>query len=193
MSKQDERRGGFMSATSRGVVRRSALLLTLVCAAFAVTHAALAQPYPVEAGPHHRSLHAGRKQRRARARGRASTCRTALKQPFVVENKPGASGQIGAEAGAKSRARRLHAAGRAQRCDDGHAEPLPERSLRSGQRLRADRHARRGADRAGRQRVVAVQVGERAHRGGEGEAGRAVLCVVRRAAARSTCRPSCSR
>ena len=92
-----------MYATSRGVVRRFSILLTLVCAACAVTQAALAQPYPskpvriiVPYTPGGSNDVLGRMV--------AKHMQEALKQPFIVENKPGAAGQIGAEAAAKSAA-----------------------------------------------------------------------------------------
>jgi putative tricarboxylic transport membrane protein len=90
-----------MFATSRGTVRRISILLTFVCAAFAVTHPALAQPYPskpvriiVPYTPGGSNDVLGRMV--------AKHMQEALKQPFIVENKPGAAGQIGAEAAAKS-------------------------------------------------------------------------------------------
>ena len=92
-----------MFAISRGVVRRFSILLTFVCAAFAVTHAALAQPYPAK--PVRiivRYTPGGSND--VLARMVAKHMQETLKQPFVVENKPGAAGQIGAEAGAKSAA-----------------------------------------------------------------------------------------
>ena len=83
-----------MFATSRGAVRRFSILLTFVCAAFAVTHPALAQPYPSKPVRSNDVL----------GRMVAKHMQEALKQPFIVENKPGAAGQIGAEAAAKSAA-----------------------------------------------------------------------------------------
>ena len=84
------------------------ILLAFACAAFVVTHAALAQPYPskpvriiVPYTPGGSNDVLGRMV--------AKHMQEALKQPFIVENKPGAAGQIGAEAAAKSAARRLHA------------------------------------------------------------------------------------
>ena len=92
-----------MIATSRGVVRRFAVLLTLGCATFAVPYAALAQPYPskpvriiVPYTPGGSNDVLGRMV--------AKHMQDTLKQPFIVENKPGAAGQIGAEAAAKSAA-----------------------------------------------------------------------------------------
>jgi tripartite-type tricarboxylate transporter receptor subunit TctC len=90
-----------MFSTSRGVVRRFSILLTFLCATFAVAHVALAQPYPskqvriiVPYTPGGSNDVLGRMV--------AKHMQEALKQPFIVENKPGAAGQIGAEAAAKS-------------------------------------------------------------------------------------------
>jgi tripartite-type tricarboxylate transporter receptor subunit TctC len=90
-----------MSATSPAVVRRFSILLAFGWAAFAFSHAALAQPYPSKPvriivpytpGGSNDVL----------ARMVAKHMQENLKQPFIVENKPGAAGQIGAEAAAKS-------------------------------------------------------------------------------------------
>ena len=43
------------------------------------------------------------------ARAVADKLSVSLKQPFVIENRPGAGGNIGTEVIAKSRARRIHA------------------------------------------------------------------------------------
>jgi tripartite-type tricarboxylate transporter receptor subunit TctC len=71
-----------------------------------------------------------------RSRLVAQRLERALKQPIVVDNRPGASGTIGMQAVARS-------------APDGHtiafgragrgAEPDAQRALRSGERLRAGR------------------------------------------------------
>ena len=75
-----------------------------------------------------------------------SNCRRTLGQRFYIENKPGAGGNIGTEAGSARGRRRLHA-------DDGHQchprhQPVPVRiaALRAGQGFRAD-HPDRQASR----------------------------------------------
>ncbi|MET0442029.1 MAG: tripartite tricarboxylate transporter substrate binding protein [Casimicrobiaceae bacterium] len=90
-----------MFATSHGVGHRFSILLTFACATCAVAHVALAQQYPskqvriiVPYTPGGSNDVLGRMV--------AKHMQEALKQPFIVENKPGAAGQIGAEAAAKS-------------------------------------------------------------------------------------------
>ena len=90
-----------MSATTRSVVRRCSIVVTFLSAALAFGHAALAQPYPskpvrviVPYTPGGSNDVLGRMV--------AKHLQEALNQPFIVENKPGAAGQIGAEAGAKA-------------------------------------------------------------------------------------------
>jgi tripartite-type tricarboxylate transporter receptor subunit TctC len=90
-----------MSATSRSFARRAVSFAAGALLALAVVHGVAAQPYPSKPvriivpytpGGSNDVL----------ARLVAKHMQEALKQPFVVENKPGASGQIGAEAGAKA-------------------------------------------------------------------------------------------
>ena len=66
-----------------------------------------------------------------------------LKQPVVIENKPGGNGSIGTLAGRARRAGRLHDPAHHECADDDRAE-RPERAVRSDQGFRAadDRHPR---------------------------------------------------
>ena len=83
-------------------------------------------------------------------------------QQVVVENKPGGNGFIAMTAGAKARARRLHAHhgdGRRRRHQPGDVQGD---ALRRAARFRADRDGERRADGAGGQRQCAVQDGRRA-------------------------------
>jgi hypothetical protein len=61
-----------------------------------------------------------------------------LKQPFVVENKPGAQGSIARGSGEGS-GRRLHAAADHQHAAGRQRQPVQEAELRPGQGLRAGR------------------------------------------------------
>ena len=105
-------------------------------------------------------------------------------QPFVVENKPGASNTIAADATAKAAARRLHAARRDQhRTGDRAASHQARLRHEQGPRARrADRgraqRARRIAERAGHQRA-------RPDRARQGQSGRSSRTAPRASAARS--------
>ena len=74
-----------------------------------------------------------------------------LKQPFVVENRPGASNTIAADLTAQGAGRRLHAAGRDQHRTGDRAAPA-QAQLRSAEAAAAGRADRRRAERAGRRR-----------------------------------------
>lgn len=82
-------------------VRRSLLIATVLLATSGFAQQAIAQPYPskpvriiVPYTPGGSNDVLGRVV--------AKYLQETLKQPFIIENKPGASGQIGAEAGAKA-------------------------------------------------------------------------------------------
>ena len=78
-----------------------------------------AQTYPVQAGKAGRALPRRQRHRPDRARRRPASCRQALGQPFVVENKPGAQGAHRRRRGRARRARRLHADGDHQHAAGG--------------------------------------------------------------------------
>ena len=59
-----------------------------------------AQDFPIQAHPHHRAVRAGHGDRHRGARRRRRRCRKLTGQAVVIENKPGAEGQIGAQAAA---------------------------------------------------------------------------------------------
>ncbi len=75
-------------------------------------------------------------------------------QSVVVDNRPGAGGNIGADIVAKSRAGRLHDPDGGAVDARGQPEPLREDALRRGQGLRADHAGGGHAERARRQRVA---------------------------------------
>ena len=84
----------------------------------------------------------------------SSKLQDAMGQPFVVENRTGAGGNIGAEAVAKAPAGRLHAADRHQRPGGDQQVPVQEPELRLGQGSGADIAARDLAADAGGRPVV---------------------------------------
>ena len=80
----------------------------------------------------------------------------ALGQTIVVENKPGANGNVGADFVAKVAARRLHVPARGHRRDRHQPERVPDAAVRSGEGLHAGHdgrvlaaHPRRASGRAG--------------------------------------------
>ena len=83
------------------------------------------------------------------ARNVADKMSATLGQQIVVENRGGAGGTIGTRAAAKAAARRLHHPAQLHRHVLDRAQRLCQSRLRSAQGFRADRHDRRGAERAG--------------------------------------------
>ena len=94
-------------------------------------------------------------------------------QSVVVENKPGAGGNIGADYVAKSRAGRLH--GGDGRAVDARRQPdaLPAHALRRREGFRADLDDRHHAQRARGVGAIAVPLGAGSRGGGEGQSGQA--------------------
>ena len=110
--------------------------------------AQIARGLPKQAGEDHRQRCARRRRRHGDADDRGEAARTA-RPAFVVENRPGAGGNIGAEAVFQSEPRRLHAAGviadaaRHQRLALQEAQ-FRSRGLRTGRDDVADSQRARG-------------------------------------------------
>jgi hypothetical protein len=72
-----------------------------------------------------------------------------LKQPFVVENRTGASGNTGTAAVAKAAPDGQTLGGQHRRAAGDQRAAVFQHALRHGQESRADHHPRRAAERAG--------------------------------------------
>ena len=83
------------------VLRRSSLIAAIIVATLGLSHLAIAQPYPSKPVRILVGYTPGGSND-VLARVVAKHFQDNWKQPFVVENKPGASGQIGSDAGAKA-------------------------------------------------------------------------------------------
>ena len=113
------------------------------------------------------------------ARAIAQRCTEAFGQTFIVDNRPGAGGNIGAELVAKSAAGRLHAGDGHRRHARDQPEPVREDAVRPRQGFRAGDPGGRRAQRARGQPVAARAFGGRADRLRQGQSRQARLRVVR--------------
>ena len=94
--------------------------------------------------------------------------RVVLNQPIVVENRPGAGGNIGGAEAAKVDARRLHRPVHGQRDDRQQPVPVREHGLRSDEGHRSRQRRRGHGLRASRQQQAEGQVGGRDPGDGQG-------------------------
>ena len=101
-----------------------------------------------------------------------------LGQTFIVDNKAGATGTIGAGAGQARRARRLHLPRHLARPAGDRAAPDQGHAVRRAEGLRPDHGGGAGAQRAGRAGELAAQVAGRRDRLPEGQPGQDDLRLV---------------
>ena len=112
------------------------------------------------------------------ARDVAKKLTDTLGQSVVVDNRPGAGGNIGADLVAKSAARRLHAADGHCRHARDQSEPVRKNAVRPHQGFRAGRSGRRRAQCARRQSFGPCQFGGRFDQAREIQTGRDQFRVV---------------